>query len=120
MPRLKVGLTMKVTNNRIGSATPNRVSEAKSDATDPLGDLGIGHSATASAIPRADTKDSASVNLSDRAQRFAQAKAIAGQPGEVDEAKVARLQKLIDEGKYSVDAQSIADRLVDEHMNLPD
>jgi flagellar biosynthesis anti-sigma factor FlgM len=48
------------------------------------------------------------------------AKDIASQPMTVDEAKVARLQKLIDEGKYKVDSQSIADRLVDEHLAIPD
>lgn len=48
---------------------------------------------------------------------MAKAKEIAGQPMSVDEAKVARLQKMIDEGKYKVDADSVADRLVDEHLS---
>lgn len=48
------------------------------------------------------------------------AKEIATRPDTVDEAKVARLQKLIDEGNYKVDADAIADRLVDEHMTIPD
>jgi flagellar biosynthesis anti-sigma factor FlgM len=65
-------------------------------------------------------KDSANVNVSDRAQMMQKAKDIASQPETIDEAKVARLQKLIDEGKYNVDAASIADRLVDEHMTIPD
>jgi negative regulator of flagellin synthesis FlgM len=39
---------------------------------------------------------------------------------DVDEAKVSRLQKLIDEGKYHVDADAIADRLVDSHLEIPD
>jgi flagellar biosynthesis anti-sigma factor FlgM len=38
----------------------------------------------------------------------------------VDEAKVARLQKMIDEGSYKTDAAAIADRLVDAHLALPD
>ena len=38
---------------------------------------------------------------------------------DIDEAKVARLQKLIDEGKYNVDADAIADRMIDEHSKMP-
>lgn len=61
----------------------------------------------------------AKVNLSDRAQSMQKAKDIASDQS-IDEAKVARLQKLIDEGKYSVDARAVADRLVDEHMAMDD
>ena len=37
---------------------------------------------------------------------------------DVDEAKIAKLQKLIDEGKYKVDAKAIADKMVDEHLEF--
>ena len=59
------------------------------------------------------------MDLSERAQMMQKAKAMASN-NSVDEAKVARLQKLIDEGKYKVDANRVADRLVDEHMKMPD
>jgi|GEM_PF-1737525 flagellar biosynthesis anti-sigma factor FlgM len=62
-------------------------------------------------------KDSSKVELSSRAQMMNKAKQIAGEES-VDEAKVARLQKLIDEGRYHVDASSIADKLVDEHLAM--
>jgi flagellar biosynthesis anti-sigma factor FlgM len=65
-----------------------------------------------------DTQASARVNISDRAQDVKRAKELAKQGPEVDEAKVARLQKMIDEGKYKVDAEHIADRLVDEHLMM--
>ena len=61
--------------------------------------------------------ESAKVQMSRDAQAMQKAKAIAGKQT-VDEAKVARLQKLIDEGKYKVDAESVADRLVDEHLAI--
>lgn len=63
---------------------------------------------------------SSKVDLSERAQMMTKAKEIAMRPDTVDEAKVARLQKLIDEGKYKTDSASIADRLVDEHMSFPE
>ena len=37
-----------------------------------------------------------------------------------DSLRSKTLQKMIDEGKYSVDSDKIADRLVDEHMLIPD
>ncbi len=63
--------------------------------------------------------DSARVDLSSRAQDMARAKELATPNDNIDEAKVARLQKLIDAGKYKVDAEAIADRLVDEHSKMP-
>lgn len=60
-------------------------------------------------------ESSAKVDVSQRAQDIRKAKEIA-MSSSVDEAKVERLQKLIDAGKYSVDAGTVADRLVDEHL----
>jgi flagellar biosynthesis anti-sigma factor FlgM len=62
---------------------------------------------------------SSKVDVSERAQMMQKAKDIASNDS-VDEAKVARLQKMIDEGNYKTDASTIADRLVDEHMNFPE
>ncbi len=62
---------------------------------------------------------SSNVDLSARSQEIKKAKDLATPSGSIDEAKVARLQKLIDEGKYKVDAEDIADRLVDEHLLTP-
>lgn len=59
--------------------------------------------------------DTTKVNLSERALAMQKAKAIASND-DIDEAKVARFQALIDAGKYNVDAEKIADRLVDEHL----
>lgn len=111
---------MKVSNNRIGSTSLGK-SDASKDAskTDALGGLGKDLK-TKAPTSRGEIKDSANVNVSERAQMMQRAKDIASQPDGIDDAKVARLQKLIDEGKYNVDAQSIADRLVEEHMTIPD
>ena len=62
--------------------------------------------------------NSAKVNLSEEAQLMGKAKEIASKGlNEVDEDKVAHFQKLIDEGKYSVDAKDVADKLVDTHLS---
>jgi flagellar biosynthesis anti-sigma factor FlgM len=106
---------MKVTNNRIGSSSLGKTagSEALSKDTKTKG--------PSSAVDRGQIKDSANVNVSERAQMMQKVKDVASAGmNDVDEAKVSLLQKLIDEGKYNVDAQSIADRLVDSHMEIPD
>lgn len=66
-------------------------------------------------IDSAQTSGAAKVAVSTEAQAFQKAKAIASKDT-IDEAKVARLQKLIDEGKYKVDSKAVADRMVDEHI----
>lgn len=105
---------MKV-NSQIKNSLANNVDAAKtakaenkkaSGGSQALGDL-------------AGNSNSAKVVVSDRAQMMQRAKDIASSTN-VDEAKVARLQKMIDEGKYKVDADAIADRLVDEHMSMPE
>lgn len=112
---------MKVTNNKIGNASGSldsgKAGKTESAAAQALkGDLGNAGALNAkNAI-----KNAANVNVSERAQMMQKAKGLASQPMSVDEAKVARLQKMIDEGKYKVDAESIADRLVEEHLSIPD
>ncbi len=108
---------MKVTNNKIGP-NPAAVDTAKTGKADAS--KGALNSDKAGAMAKnAAAVGAGNVNVSERAQMMAKAKEIASKTT-VDEAKVARLQKMIDEGKYKVDAQAVADRLVDEHLNIPD
>ncbi len=107
---------MKVSNNKVGNAAGNKLDNIKGK-TESAAAQGLKSDVLNS---KANVKNSANVNVSERAQMMQKAKDIASSPMTVDEAKVARLQKLIDEGKYKVDAESIADRLVDEHMTIPD
>lgn len=60
----------------------------------------------------------AKVDLSPRAQEMKRIKEIAMAAPEVNADKVAKFQKLIDEGKYKVDAKAVAERMVDEHLML--
>jgi len=114
---------MKISNKPAGTQLPTldatnsnqaagKLNKAKNDGVDAILTKSTGKSAGAA--------DSTRVDVSERGQQIKKAKEIASKDlNSVDEAKVARLQKMIDDGKYKVDAQSIADRLVDEHMNMP-
>lgn len=102
---------MKVSNNKIGGSQLDGIKNSKADALQSRGKDGV---STSKGV-----KDSSNVAVSERAQMMKKAKDIASDSS-VDEAKVSRLQKMIDEGRYSVDADKIADRLVDAHMSIPD
>jgi negative regulator of flagellin synthesis FlgM len=104
---------MKVNNNKLPGAGPklDGVKGGKADATSALNKEAKSASLGANTI-----RQNSNVELSERAQMMQKAKALAGGADSIDEAKVARLQKMIDEGKYKVDAGAIADRLVDEHL----
>jgi negative regulator of flagellin synthesis FlgM len=99
---------MKV-GNKFGSQMPN-VDGTK---TNKLNDRGS--TSNSSSIKKNNLEGTAKLNLSERAQSMQKAKDIASDSS-VDEARIAQLQKLIDSGNYSVDADAIADRLVDEHL----
>lgn len=71
-----------------------------------------------SSVSPSEMMDATKINLSTQARQISKAKELASQDS-VDEAKVARLQKLIDSGDYKVDAEAVADKLVNEHLLLP-
>ena len=69
-----------------------------------------------SSIDRPDgLSGSSRVAVSSKAQAMAKAKEIASNQ-DVDEARIAKLQSMIDAGKYKVDAKAVADSMVDEHL----
>lgn len=105
---------MKVSSkvgNPVQSAETAKLTKTNADA---------GSAKTKSAV--ADSfGSSARVDVSQRGQDIKKAKELATpRDNDIDEAKVARLQALIDAGKYKVDASKIADKLVDEHMLTSD
>ena len=102
---------MKITHNKVGQNL-NVTDSKKTDKSDKAGSAD-------NASKLLDTKESDSsskVQLSSRAQDMKRIKELAQNAPDVDEAKVARLQKMIDEGKYKVDSEAIADKMVDEHL----
>jgi negative regulator of flagellin synthesis FlgM len=56
------------------------------------------------------------VAISGKAKDLARAKEVAKSAPDVDEARVARLKAAIEGGSYKVDAERVADKLVDEHL----
>jgi negative regulator of flagellin synthesis FlgM len=68
--------------------------------------------------PLADLGSSAKLDLSARAQDLKKAKEVASVGvNDIDESKVAKFQKLIDNGQYKVNARAVAEKMVDEHLS---
>jgi negative regulator of flagellin synthesis FlgM len=72
----------------------------------------------ASSAERAASAGGASAEISEKGKEFAKAKAVANEAPDVREDKIAALKARIAEGKYKVDADAIADRMVDEHLKM--
>lgn len=102
---------MKITHNKVGQNL-NLVDGLKQDKAD--GAKGAKES-LASSVP-ALAREASRVEVSDRAQEAKRIKELAMAAPDVDMAKVEKFRKLIDEGKYKVDAKAVADRMVDEHL----
>lgn len=105
---------MKVNNTP--AARPDGVASAKSSGA-AKGKAKAEGSLASAAANGSQPLGGARVELSPRAREAQKAREIATSGPDVDEAKVAKYQKLIDSGNYKVDAKAVADRLVEEHLS---
>lgn len=104
---------MKITHNKVGQnlnltdagKTDKASEKAKTSDVKAQQTVGFG-------MPT----DSSKVELSSRAKDIQKIKDLAMNAPDVDQAKVDKFQKLIDSGKYKVDSNAIASKLVDEHL----
>ena len=110
---------MKITHNKVGQnlnltdasrADKSKKSEGPSNASSTAAPN------KTDGLPFASNNDASKVDLSARAKDIARAKEIAMASPDMDQAKIEKFQKLIDEGKYKVDSKAIAERMVEEHL----
>lgn len=104
---------MKITHNKVGQNL-NTSDTAKSDKAGKAS--GIDAGATKDLGKTLEDMGASKVDLSPRAQEMKKIKETALAAPDINEEKVARLQKLIDAGEYKVDAKDIADKMVDEQL----
>jgi len=72
-------------------------------------------SAQSTSAKQVDTT-SAKTEISGKAKEFAKAKDVASNTPDVRDQRIADLKARIASGKYEVNAQAIADKMVDEHI----
>ncbi len=110
---------MKITHNKIGQnlnlTDSNKAEKAKEKSAIATTDK-ASHAQDVKDLTTSGKNEATKLNLSERAQDIRKAKDIAMSTPDVDMEKVDKFRKLIDEGKYKVDAKAVADRMVDEGL----
>jgi negative regulator of flagellin synthesis FlgM len=108
---------MKITHNKVGQNL-NLTDSTKADKADGIKNKATGAIDKVDVLSSSSLGESTRVEVSPRAQEAKRIKELAMAAPDVDEAKVEKFRKLIDEGKYNIDAKAIADKMVDEHLDL--
>lgn len=108
---------MKITHNKVGQNL-NLVDGPRADKSEGLKKSEVTSGVAASSLKNLEPAGSARVDLSGRALEAKRIKEMAMSAPDVDQVKVEKFRKLIDEGKYKVDSQKVADKMVDEHLEL--
>lgn len=113
---------MKITHNKVGQnlnlTDSNKTDKSKEKSSiESLGtDKKTSQAQDVKDLASVGKNEATKVNLSERAQDIRQAKELALAAPDVDMEKVEKFRKLIDEGKYKVDAKAVADRMVSEGL----
>lgn len=111
---------MKITHNKIGQNL-NLVDGAKTDKADSAkAKSGVSIDTKAEALSKSGlaSSDSTRIELSPKAQEAKRIKELAKAAPDVDMEKVEKFRKLIDEGKYKVDSKAVADRMIDQELEI--
>lgn len=112
---------MKITHNKVGqnlNATDTQTEKASgaSRSGDVKKNSNSTQNSTAGSAVGSPTTEATKVQLSPRVLDIKNIKELAKNAPDVDTDKVAKFKQMIAEGKYKVDAKSVADKMVDEHM----
>lgn len=108
---------MKITHNKVGQNLNLVDGGNKADKAAGLKGKSEAKSPAAAGILSSDESgSSAKVDVSERAQEAKRIKELAMAAPDIDMAKVDKFRRLIDEGKYKVDSEKVADRMVDAHL----
>jgi negative regulator of flagellin synthesis FlgM len=116
---------MKITHNKIGQNLNLTDSASKADksksssALDGLtNDVKTKSADQIKDLSGKNENEAVKMELSSRAQDIRQVKELAMGAPDIDHAKVEKFRKLIDEGKYKVDAKAVADRMVEDSFMM--
>ncbi|OYZ23468.1 MAG: flagellar biosynthesis anti-sigma factor FlgM [Bdellovibrio sp. 28-41-41] len=106
---------MKITHNKVGQNL-NITDNKKAEKTDKQG--GDVKADAVSLFAPTEGASASKVAVSSRAQEAKKIKELALAAPDVDQAKVEKFRKLIEDGKYKVDAKAVADKMVDDELNF--
>lgn len=111
---------MKITHNKIGqnlNLTDSKLDKAsEKNKTGAVKNQEIGSASVLKDLAALGGTESSKVEISERSQDIRQIKDLANASPDVDQAKIDKFRRLIDEGKYKVDAKAVADKMVEEQL----
>ena len=107
---------MKITHNKVGQNLNLTDSSKAEKAKEKSSAESASHVQDVKDLTSSSKGEATKVNLSERAQDIRKAKELAMAAPDVDMEKVEKYRKLIDEGKYKVDAKAVADKMVSESL----
>ena len=102
---------------RVGQTGTNSVQSGDTAPTGKTNRTGKSEAAQKSGDGKA-VEGGTRAEISAKAHELAKAKAAASDTPDVREEKIAELKSRIAAGKYHVDPEAVADRMVDEHMQM--
>ena len=106
---------MKISANNQSQVQSKPLTTSESSSTSGAKRIEKADLSKADAAKKAGVGD-VKAQISEKAKEFAKAKEVATSAPDIREQKIADLKSRIASGKYEVNAQAIADRLVDEHV----
>lgn len=95
-------------DSKAAKGTKNSSVVGKSESNSPKGAKGA-----------EEAEKSARTEISGRAREMAKAKDVATTAPDVREEKIQELRRRMAEGKYKVDPNALADKIVEDHLSLP-
>jgi negative regulator of flagellin synthesis FlgM len=75
-------------------------------------------SSESSSVESSSARGDVNASISPKARELANAKAVATSAPDVREERIAELKRRVAAGGYQVDAEKVADRLVDDHIKM--
>ena len=113
---------MKITHSKVGqNLNLSDLSKTETNKTESAKASKNGNAAATNPVKEIlqnKSSEAVKVDLSSQAKDIRQAKEMAMTSPDIDFAKVEKFQKLIDEGKYKVDAKAVADRMVEDNLMM--
>ncbi len=114
---------MKITHNKIGQNI-NLKDTQKSDQASQSGNVNKSSADLKTDLKAnlnselGSTQSGSKVDLSARAQQFQKAKQAALDAPDMQTDKIAKFKKMYQEGTYKVDADKVAEKMLQEHLDL--
>jgi negative regulator of flagellin synthesis FlgM len=105
---------MKINPNRIDQSIASGLGKQDRVSKSENGDADVG----AKKVSQGMIDSSARINISEKAKEMARVKELAKQAPDVDAEKVAKFRAMIEKGEYKVNAEALADRMLQDELAL--